>query len=175
MRTAITRVVTLFAVVGLGLTACSTAGVSQDEAALQHLEAHKAELRSLGVTLPEDESPTESSEGQSEFVRQPIEGVVFENAWAEQQLRDFMTYQGARSLEGFREGSPERNIVAVTNPEEGIVRFEVRDRDYAADDWFLDGLAINYMLFTGCAAQDVTGVIVETVTGSDAAFQNSCS
>lgn len=77
-----------------------------------------------------------------------------------------MRYQGANSLEAFSKGSPERNITAVTNPEAGLVRFELRDFDYEANGWKLEGMAMNFMLYTGCAASDVDAVIVETVSGA---------
>ena len=102
------------------------------------------------------------------------DGIAFENAWAQQQLKTFMRYQGANSLEGFTEGSPERNITAVTNPEPGVVRFEVRDLDYEANGWDLDFMAINFMSYTGCASSDVDAVIVETVSGARSTYLDHC-
>lgn len=104
----------------------------------------------------------------------PGDSPSFENDWAKKQLEDYMTYQGANSLHGFAEGSPERNIVAVTNPSDGVVRFEVADRDYEADGWYLEGLAANYMSWTGCAAEDVESVLVETAGGGDSVTQTGC-
>lgn len=166
MKSKLTRTATLLGIALLGLSACSTDAASHDEAAAAHLEAYKEDIRAIGVTIPEGE--------QSQPGPKPIEGVSFENAWSEKQLRDYMTYLGANSLEAFHEETPERNITAVTNPEDGVVRFEVRDRDYEAGDWYINDLAISYMLYTGCAAEDVDAVIVETAGGGDSAFQDGC-
>ena len=100
--------------------------------------------------------------------------ISFENAWAQQQLETFMRYQGANSLDGFTKGSPERNITAVTNPEPGVVRFEVRDLDYEANGSHIDYMAKSFMSYTGCAASDVDAVIVETVSGAQSTYLDHC-
>lgn len=166
------QLLTALAVAAIALTGCGSTDTAKDEAARAHVEANKEAMDPVIVSdpSPSEPEPVETPERDPE----PIEGVEFENTWAEKQLRDYMVYQGANSLEGFSKHSPERNIVAVTNPSEGVVRFEVRDLDYEAEGWFIDGLAVNYMSFTGCAADDVDAVIVETVGGGEKVTQEGC-
>lgn len=158
----------------LTISAAALAGCSSGEdpeaAARDHVQQLEAdaeivEQRNTGEVVTAAEEPP---------LAPSLEGVSSENTWAEKQLLDYMKYQGANSLEGFSKGSPERNIIAVTNPEDGVVRFVVRDRDYEADGWFLDATAINFMSYTGCAAEDVDSVIVETESGAETATRDGC-
>lgn len=176
----------LILIAGLAISAAALAGCSTGEATgkdepiqdhVQQLEtdAEIMKQQSTGETetVPEETPPAPPAQAA-------LDGVSFENDWAEKQLRDFMTYQGANSLEAFYEDLPERHITAVTNPEDGVVRFEVRDREYGEDlevgetVWTLDALATNYMLYTGCAAEDVDKVIVETTGGRLKASADGC-
>lgn len=156
----------VLAVSAAALASCSSGSLEDAASAPEATTADQSSQPAATATTTA--TPAETSEPEL------IEDVSFENDWSEKQLRDYMEHQGANSLEAFSEGTPERNIVAVTNPDEGVVRFEVRDLDYEANDWFIDGLAVNYMLSTGCAAEDVSGVIVETEGGGDSAFQDVC-
>lgn len=104
----------------------------------------------------------------------PIEGIVFESQWTEDQLRGYMSYVGARSMAGFDKDQPEGNIVAVANPKEGVIHFEVKDLDYESNGWFLEGFAVNFMQMHGCAADDIQSVIIETTGGSDIHREEGC-
>jgi hypothetical protein len=161
--------------VAAALVGCSSGETEADNDAAAHVEKHQDLTQALNnhelyESLDAEPSPS--------MVPEPagpdVSGVEFENEWTEKQLRDFMIYQGANSLEGFSKGSPERNILAVTEPKDGIVRFEVAARDYEADGWAIEGLAVNYMSFTGCAADGVEAVIVETAGGGDSVTREGC-
>jgi hypothetical protein len=157
------------------LVGCSSGETEAETDRATHVENHQDLTQALNnheFYESIDAEPTPS------VVPEPagpdINGVEFENEWTEKQLRDFMIYQGANSLDGFSKGSPERNILAVTEPEDGIVRFEVAALDYEADGWDIEGLAVNYMSFTGCAADGVEAVIVETAGGGDSVTRDGC-
>lgn len=172
-------------IVSLALSAAALAGCSaaddtgKDEAAQDHVqqletEAQIMEQHGTGEmeTVSEETPPSPSSQAS-------LDGVAFENDWAEQQLRDFMTYQGANSLEAFYEDLPERHITAVTNPQDGVLRFEVKDRKYGKaleveEIVTFEALASNFMSYTGCAAEGLDKVIVETTGGHLEASADGC-
>lgn len=173
-------------VAGLAISAMALAGCSagevtgKDEAALDHVQQLETDAEIMNQHGTEEVETVEEDIPSTPSSQVSLEGVLFENEWAEQQLRDFMTYQGAKSLEAFYEDLPERHITAVTNPEDGVVRFEIKDREYGAERagrdsvFTLDALATNFMLYTGCAADDVDKVIVEVKGGRLKASADGC-
>lgn len=156
--------------ISAALAGCSAGeATGKDEAAKDHAQQLETEAEIMNQHATGDMETTAEEAPSVSSPQASLEGVAFENDWAEQQLRDFMTYQGANSLKAFYEDLPERHITAVTNPEDGVVRFEVEEPIVP-----LDALATNYMLFTGCAAADVDKVIVETIGGGLKASANGC-
>lgn len=157
------------------LAGCGVEDTTKDEAAQAHAEG-LSEVHQVKQAHEDNAAHEDSTESPQPEPSPSFPGGVpsFENDWAKEKLEQYMIYQGANSLKGFSQGSPERNIVAVTNPQDGVIRFEVRDLDYDANGWLLDGMAMNFMSYTGCAADDVEGVIIETTNEAESVSRDQC-
>lgn len=142
---------------------------------LEQTEKESPDLQAVtAVTTDGERSETftrEYMEDVREYESAPAPGDA-PGSWADQQLDMFLETAGANSLRAWPEGSAERNIIKSDSPETGVVRFSVRDGDYR--DFALEGLAQDYMLRVGCAAEDVEGIIVETENGADSVSRYQC-